>query len=131
MSPLQRWLLHLAALATGLSGIVYGILKYFGEPLARAFPSIFAGPDDPFSAVHHPLQPWSLDLHVLSAPLLLFAVGWMFKDHVLGKIAGKAPAGRVSGLTQLALLVPMVLTGYLLQTTTREGFVRPVMLAHV
>jgi len=93
--------------------------------------SVFSGADDPFTAVHHPLEPWSLDVHVLAAPVLVFAFGWIFKDHVLAKLtAGGVPARR-SGVLGVILFVPMVLSGYLLQVVTRESLHAPLVVIHL
>src|SRR6185503_15869226 len=103
MSGLQRFALHLSFALSALTGIAYGGFKYFGA----------AG--DPYSAVGHPLQPWALAAHVIVSPLLVWAFGWIFSDHVLRKLAPPAGtagrAGRTSGLASLWLLPPLILSG--------------------
>ena len=81
--------------------------------------------------MRHPLQPWALDLHVLAAPILVFAVGWIYKDHVQAKLAIPGVPVRRSGLMGALLLVPMILSGYLLQTVTNETMHRPVLVIHL
>jgi hypothetical protein len=76
--------------------------------------------DDPFSAYHHPAQPWALDVHVLGAPLLVFAVGWFFGTHVLPKLQGGGPRARRSGVVLLAIAAAMTVSGYLLQTVADD-----------
>jgi len=127
----QKLLLTAATFLVALTGIVYAIFKYLGDSLATRWPSLFSGADDPFTAVHHPLEPWSLDVHVLAAPVLVFAFGWIFKDHVLAKLtAGGVPARR-SGVLGVILFVPMVLSGYLLQVVTRESLHAPLVVIHL
>lgn len=131
MSRAQRLLLSIATLVVALTGILYAAFKYLGEDLARRFPSLFPAADEAFSAIHHPLEPWSLDLHLLAAPALVFAFGWIFKDHILAKLAMVGGPVRRSGIVGLALFVPMVLSGYLLQVVTREGFHVPLVVLHL
>jgi len=127
----QRFLLSASVLLVALTGIVLAILRYLGEDLARRFPAVFPAADDAFSAIHHPLEPWALDLHVLAAPALVFAFGWIFKDHILAKLAVPGVPARRSGLAGLALFAPMVLSGYLLQVVTRESLHGPLVVLHL
>lgn len=130
MTSFQKWLLLLSTLLVTLSGLVYGALKYFGERLSRTLPFLSATTDDPFSVVHHPIQSWALHLHVLAAPVLVFAIGWIFKDHVVAKLAAKGTPVRRSGVLGLALIGPMILSGYLLQTLTNEGLRLGTVFVH-
>lgn len=77
MTPVQRWLLHLSTLLLTMTGGAYAVMKYLMEPA------------DPFSAVSHPLQPWMMSAHVLVAPVAVFAVGLIFRDHIVGKGRGR------------------------------------------
>lgn len=106
MTRLERALLHGGTVATGVSGLAYAAFKHLMVN------------DDPFSAVNHPLQPWALKAHVVAAPVVLFAVGMIFKEHVLTKMrngAGPLRSSRRSGLATIWLLAPLFLSGYLLQ----------------
>jgi hypothetical protein len=106
MTRLERVLLHGGTVATGVSGLAYAAFKHLMVN------------DDPFSAVNHPLQPWALKAHVLAAPVVLFAIGMIFKEHVLVKMrngTGPLRSSRRSGLATLWLLAPLFLSGYLLQ----------------
>src|SRR5664279_5327114 len=99
---MKRWaavLTHLACLFVGLSGVAYGVMKYF---LAGA---------DPDSRIGHPWQQPMLKVHVLTAPLLIFALGLVFSGHALARFKGGEDPGRVSGAGLLALGAPLVLTG--------------------
>jgi hypothetical protein len=126
VSRTQRLLLSLATLLAAVTGVLYAVFKYLGDDLAPRFPSLF-----PVSAIHHPLEPWTLDLHILVAPALVFAFGWIFKDHIVAKLsAGGAPVRR-SGILGLVLFVPMVASGYLLQVVTSESLHLPLVVIHL
>jgi hypothetical protein len=102
----NRWevrLLHVANLLVGATGLLYAWLRYF------------AAPADEFSPVH-PWQPWAQHAHVLTAPLLLFALGLFWRAHALSGLRSGAPERRRTGITLLAAAAPMALSGYLLQT---------------
>ena len=113
MNAWQRRLLWWATAVVTASGLLYAVLRYLVPP------------SDPFSAYNHPLQPWSLDAHVLLAPVLLFALGWFWGNHVLPKLKRRVP-GRPSGLALLGLIVIMTASGYLLQVLSASSF-RPVL----
>jgi len=110
VSPAQRVLLWLSAAVLLASGLAYAYMRYLMHG------------DDPFSAYNHPAQPWVLDLHVLAAPLLLFAVGWFWGNHIVPKLRRGVRTGRVSGAVLLALISLMTLSGYLLQTVASPGW---------
>jgi hypothetical protein len=99
---------HLAVAAVGLSGLAYGIMKYF-----------LTG-SDPDSRVGHPWQQPMLKLHVLSAPLLVFALGLIFSAHAVQKLRSGEDPGRTSGSGLLALATPLVLSGPLIQILTGD-----------
>ena len=131
MSFPQKVVLQIAIFLVFLSGAAYGLFKYFGEALSSRLPAFFPPIDDAFSAIHHPLQPWALDLHVLAAPILVFAFGWIYKDHVLGKAAAPGVPAKRSGLSTGLLFFLMLVSGYWLSTITSEALHKPVVVAHV
>src|SRR5262249_18552710 len=95
VTALERSLVHASTLAVAATGLAYAAFKHLMVN------------DDPFSAVNHPLQPWALKLHVLAAPVLVFAVGMIFKDHVVAKYRnGVTRASRRSGVLLLATTLP-------------------------
>ncbi|HEY3400897.1 MAG TPA: hypothetical protein VGK03_09725 [Geothrix sp.] len=113
MSPLERWSLHLAALATAGTGLMDGLLRWFGQRAGE------------FGPEAHPWLPVAQHLHVLTAPLLLFALGMVVRGHLQIKLK-KGPEGRRTGLGAAFLIAPMVLSGYAVQVVTspawRTGF---------
>ena len=57
-------------------------------------------------------------LHVLAAPLLVFAIGLIWKTHAWLGVRLRVAARRKSGLALFATAAPMIASGYLLQTAT-------------
>lgn len=108
MSPFERWLLHGSNLLVGGTGLVYAWMIYLARPA------------DPYSLVNHPLQPQAQHLHVLFAPLLIFAAGLVWRQHVWSHFRRGVPARRRSGLSLILMLVPMVASGYLIQTAVDD-----------
>ncbi|MGZ6988603.1 MAG: hypothetical protein ACXVH0_06565 [Thermoanaerobaculia bacterium] len=109
---MKRWavvLNHLAVALVGLSGLAYGVMKYF-----------MAG-SDPDSRAGHAWQQPMLKVHVLTAPLLVFALGLVFSGHALQRLKGGEDPGRTSGAGLLAFAAPLVLTGPLIQVLTGDA----------
>ncbi len=106
MSRGEAWCVHAAALLVGGTGVVYGWMRYFAEPL------------DELALVNHPLQPLLQALHVLFAPLLVFACGLVWRDHVWRRLRSRESERRLTGHGLLWLLFPMLLSGYLVQVTS-------------
>ena len=99
-----------AVLLTGGSGLAYAWMKYLLKS------------SDPFSVVNHPWQPFLLSAHVLAAPALLFALGLITREHIVGKYRDpKSRRGRRTGIVLAWILPPMVATGYGLQVLTSRG----------
>ena len=119
MSLFERILLLGSTLLVGLSGAIYGAMKY----LLRA--------DDPYAVVNHPLEPLFLKIHVLSAPLLVFAVGVVFTRHIWKQWQSRLPEGRKSGIATWFALVTMVLSGYLIQVVTARGWLWWIVAIHL
>lgn len=119
MNRWQSWSLHSATLVVGLSGIFYLWMKYF------------MASDDPFALVNHPLQPLMLDLHLFTAPLLIFCFGLMFESHIQRKLRAGTPVNRKSGLIAAGTFGVMTLSGYVLQVTAIEGLSRTALGLHL
>ena len=110
MTSLERWSLHIAALLTGITGLLYGWLRYYGQRMGE------------FGAEAHPLQATLQHLHVLAAPLLVFALGMVVRGHVLPMWRNGRPGGRASGVLLALVLAPMVLSGYAVQVAVEPGW---------
>jgi hypothetical protein len=110
MSRFEAWMLHVSNLLVGGTGLVYAWMVYLVKPV------------DPFSVVNHPLQPLTQHLHILVAPLLVFAAGLVWRRHVWPQWQRGAADRRRSGLTLMLMLVPMIASGYLIQTAVDGGW---------
>ena len=108
MTRAQAWTLHCAALGVGGTGLVYGWMRYLCEP------------EDELALVNHPLQPTLQHLHLWLAPLLVFAVGLVWSDHVWKRVRGGFPVRRPTGLALFALFVPMAVSGAWVQVAESE-----------
>lgn len=117
MSRGQVILLQASVAVTALSGCVFAWMKYAMHT------------DDPFAVANHPLQPWMLAIHVVVAPLLVFAFGWMFQEHVVGKYLRGAP-NRFTGVPAALLFAVMTFSAYLLQASTNESMQRAMRVTH-
>lgn len=118
MQPWEVWALYLSNLLVAATGIVYGALRYFVRPA------------DPFAMVH-PAQPLWQHLHILTAPVLVFAVGLIWSAHALGSLRKGVLARRSSGLSLVAALLPMVLSGYFLQVSVGETWRKVWVVLHL
>ena len=112
MKRAEARFLHLAFALASVTGVVYGVLKYFVP--AR----------DPDSNMAVPWQPAVLKAHVLLVPLLVFGVGLVFSRHAVGRFRAGEKQGRRSGVSLLASAAPVVFSGYLIQALTGPTAVR-------
>lgn len=110
MTGFERLCLHVASALAALTGLLFGGLKYFG-----ARPGEF-GPET------HPWQGLAQHGHVLAAPLLVFALGGLFRAHFLPMWRSGKLAGRLTGSFLGVGLVPMILSGYLVQVAVDPGW---------
>ena len=117
MSRGQMVFLHLANLAVSGTGLIYAWMSYLLQPV------------DEWAVVNHPWQPLVQHLHVLSAPLLVFAIGLIWSVHALAKLRN-GRRGRTSGLGLMALFLPMAASGYLLQVAVDPGWRRTWIWVH-
>ena len=99
---------HLANALAGITGVAFLYFKYFAKST------------DPYSSAGHPLEPVAHNLHVLLSPLLLFAVGLIWADHVWKKIQRGRQKRRQSGVLMAALFGPMALSAYAIQVSVDE-----------
>jgi len=108
MTRVAAWSVHLAALAVGGTGLVYGWMRYCLEPA------------DELALVNHPLQPSLQHLHLLFAPLLVFACARIWGGHVWQRVRGGHRPRRATGLVLFAAFFPMVLSGAWVQVAEGE-----------
>jgi hypothetical protein len=120
VSRAERRLLDVSVALVTLSGIAYYVMKTWMRPR------------DPYSVLGHPFQPYALALHLLTAPALVFALGLIFREHVLEKLrGGRSVPGRKGGVLLAATALPMVLSGYGLQTASSPGARGVLSYAHL
>lgn len=106
MKPFARWSVWVGSVVSGFTGLVYWWMLHMMEPLGE------------WAVINHPLQPWVLKAHIVTSPLLVFAVGLIAMDHVWKQYRLGIRAGRRSGLTAMWVIAPMIATGYLIQAVT-------------
>lgn len=119
MRPVEKWLLLLSAAATAVTGGVYAWMRYLLEPV------------DPWAVIHHPLEPWMLKAHILVSPVLVFAVGMISVGHVWRHLRSRVRSGRRSGLVTALAFLPMVGSGYLIQSLTSPLALRWLVAIHL
>lgn len=117
MSRAQVALLQLSLLAMAISGLVFAWMKYFMKS------------DDPFAVVNHPWQPYMLDAHVLLGPVAVFAIGWVFGNHIWPAYRSGAP-NRASGIVSMLFIVPMTVSGYLMQVSAADATRKAFAVTH-
>jgi hypothetical protein len=114
----ERVLLYVANVAVGLTGVIYAWMRYLVSPA------------DEWAVVNHPWQPQLQHLHVLTAPLLVFAVGVILSGHILSKLLNGRRA-RISGIVLMMLFLPMAASGYLLQVAVTPALRQLWIVVHV
>jgi hypothetical protein len=115
----EAWTVHLSGLLVAGTGLVYGWMRYF------------AAPSDPYAVVNHPWQPLFQHLHILVAPLLVFAAGFIWREHVWKHWRIGVRGRRRSGLSMMLTVVPMVVSGYLIQTAVAPAWRTAWVVVHV
>lgn len=119
MSGFERVVVGATTWLMAITGAAYYFMKY------RMTGS------DPFSVIHHPWQPRALSLHVIAGPVAVFALGLIARDHILDRLLDpRQRRGRATGLVILALVLPMIVSGYLMQVLTDPGIRRVLAGAH-
>jgi hypothetical protein len=110
---------HVSTLLVGGTGLVYAWMLYLLEPA------------DEFSILNHPQQALMQHAHIWFAPLMIFAIGMIWSRHIWRHMQSGRRAGRRTGLLLLGTLLPMVASGYLLQTSVGESWRGVWMWVHL
>lgn len=113
------WTFHLSTLLVAGTGLVYAWMLYLLEPV------------DEFSILNHPRQALLQHAHIWSAPLMIFALGMIWRGHVWRHVRSGRATARRSGLLLIACLVPMAASGYFLQTSVSQGWRDAWMWIHL
>ena len=109
MTRSEAALLQLSNALVAGTGAIYAVMAYLLSPA------------DEWAVVNHPWQPHVQHLHVLTAPLLVFAVGLLWSRHALARLRNGGE-GRISGFGLLVGFGPMVGSGYLIQTAVTPAW---------
>ncbi len=109
MTPTERRMHHPANLLVGTTGLVYLYMAWM------------LSPSDDWAVVNHPWQPTLQHLHVLLAPLLVFAIGVLFRTHIAKRLTLRHLAANTGGL-MILLFAPMVVSGYALQVSSDQAW---------
>lgn len=119
MKRWERWTFNGLALAVAATGFVYLWMKYVMHT------------DDPFAVVNHPWQAAMLDLHLVASPGFVLMFGIVFNSHVMKKLRATRLPNRRSGYVSLGTFAAMVISGYLLQVSWSEAWLRALVVLHV
>jgi len=108
LNRIEAWFMHISTILVGGTGVVYAVMRYLMDPV------------DSFSVVNHPWQSGVQHLHVLVAPLTVFAFGLIWRNHVFGHYRRGLSTARRSGISLMLTMVPMAVSGYLIQVSVVE-----------
>jgi hypothetical protein len=117
MNRLEKWSVWISLCLTSGSGVGLLWTKYL------------VAANDPWAAINHPLQPWFLKIHIVTSPFLIFALGLVTSRHILPRLRSRRRGW--SGVVLLLVVVPLVITGYLIQTVIEPGWLRVLAVAHI
>jgi hypothetical protein len=119
MTRFEKVLTWSSTVAVAGTGLVYAWMKYMMVPA------------DEWAVVNHPLQPIVLKLHILAGPFLIFAIGMLAARHILPQLRAGVRRARISGTSAALVIVPMVITGYLIQAVTHAGLLAVLGWVHL
>jgi hypothetical protein len=118
MTRLEAWLVHLGTILVGGTGLVYAWMCYLARPA------------DPFAVVNHPWQPQVQHLHLVLAPVLVFAAGLVWRRHVWACWRLGIKDRHRSGVALALTLLPMIVSGYLIQIAVEPSWRRAWIVIH-
>ncbi len=119
MKRWERWTFNALSLAVAATGFAYLWMKYALQI------------DDPFAVVNHPWQTSMLGLHVVASPAFILIFGIIFNSHIMKKLSATRLPNRRSGFVSLGTFAAMVVSGYLLQVSSNEGWLQVLVVVHV
>lgn len=106
MKAWERWTLRVGYATATATGLGYGYLKYFSQV------------DGEFGPVPHCFQGPLQHVHILAAPIMVFAFGIAVRGHAVGMLKHHVQRGRKTGIALLAVGGLMIFGGYLIQIVT-------------
>ena len=119
MKRWERWVFNALSLIVAATGFVYLWMKYAVQN------------GDPFAVVNHPWQTSMLGLHVVASPAFILIFGIVFNSHIMKKLSATRLPNRRSGFVSLGTFAAMVVSGYLLQVSSSEGWLQALVVVHV
>jgi hypothetical protein len=119
MNRIDAWLLHVSNGLVMITGLVYAWMAYFAQS------------DDPYAVVGHPWQPHVQHAHVLVAPLLVLMLGHLWSRHMEPHLQRNTRNTRSSGLGMLLAAMPMVFSGYAIQTAVEPHWRTVWVVVHL
>lgn len=90
-----------------------------------------SSPLDEFAVINHPLQSHFLHLHILTAPLLVLALGYFWVGHAWRHEQQGTREGRYSGLGLSLMILPMIFSGYGIQVSISNTWRQVWIWIHV
>lgn len=103
MTKFERRLFSYSNLLVSFVGIIYFIYKYF-----------FKVQTD-FGIRPNPATSFWLHFHIVTVPVIVFLVGYLYKLHIYPKLKRNNSKRKKSGIILIFLFILMTLSGYLLQ----------------
>ena len=119
MKRWERWTFNVLSLTVAATGFTYLWMKYAVQN------------GDPFAVVNHPWQTSMLGLHVVASPAFILIFGIVFNSHIMKKLSATRLPNRRSGFVSLGTFAAMVVSGYLLQVSSSEGWLQALVVVHV
>lgn len=108
MTKNEKWFLFLANFLSVGTGLVLAWMIYFLRPVNE------------WDVFNHPWQKYVQSLHIIVVPLLFFAVGIIWKNHIHKRLFKQTEARKFSGRLLVLILFPMIFSGYFLQISQEE-----------
>lgn len=109
-----HWITYL----TITHGVIYGVYKYFFQI------------ETEYGIRPHPIQDIWLALHIMLSPLLVFAFGLLWKNHIV-LMYHNSLIKRRSGLSLVVLMILMIFSGYLLQIIYEQEAQKITAYVHI
>jgi len=109
MINLERKFILGTVYASIISGVIYGILKFFFKV------------QGPFGVMSNPWQSDLQHIHIIVSPFVLFSIGLLWKNHIWLRISTDFKKLRKTGITLTVFFFIMVLSGYFYQSSTGEN----------
>ncbi len=119
MNRVDVWLFHISNGLVIITGLVYAWMAYFCQS------------DDPYAVVGHPWQPHFQHAHVLVAPLLVLVLGYLWNRHMGPHLQRDTRKRRNSGIGMLLAALPMIFSGYAIQTAVEAHWRTIWVIVHL